>query len=334
MPGPDAAVDTRDAILAPSNQPPMVRVTPSLRLRASTEVATLDGMVTDDGQPSPPRLTSIWSRLAGPGTVTFADPTSAATTARFSAVGMYVLRLTASDGVLSSFADTMVSVLGLDIGLAGWWQFDEGAGAIAKDTSGGVNNGTLVGQVRWVPGKLGTGVAFTASTASLVSVPDPTTERLDFGTDDFSISFSFQSSQQVPAGRFPSLVAKLEGSTTPRFGYEVYAASTPGVPGAHLTFKIWSGAVNAAASISGPAGVNDGRWHAVVTRKTAGLIEIFLDGRREAAAHAVGTISTRAPLEMGGRTATTNTDYEGTLDDVRLYRRAMTDAEVTALSGL
>ena len=51
-----------------------------------------------------------WSKVSGPGTVTFASPNAATTTATFSAPGVYVLRLAAHDGVLSSSDDVGVTV--------------------------------------------------------------------------------------------------------------------------------------------------------------------------------------------------------------------------------
>ena len=54
---------------------------------------------TDDGLPLPPgAVTTIWSQVSGPGTVTFANPSAVDTTASFSASGGYVLRLMADDG--------------------------------------------------------------------------------------------------------------------------------------------------------------------------------------------------------------------------------------------
>jgi hypothetical protein len=74
--------------------------------------ATLSGTVTDDGLPAPPALTITWTRTSGPGTVTFANASAASTTATFSATGVYVLRLTASDGALSAFDEMQVTVNG------------------------------------------------------------------------------------------------------------------------------------------------------------------------------------------------------------------------------
>ncbi len=73
--------------------------------------AALAGTASDDGLPNPPALlTTTWSKLSGPGTVTFADTNALATTAAFSAAGTYVLRLTASDGALSATADVTITV--------------------------------------------------------------------------------------------------------------------------------------------------------------------------------------------------------------------------------
>jgi hypothetical protein len=55
-----------------------------------------------------PAVTVAWSKDSGPGTVTFADPKAAITTAAFSAPGAYVLKLTATNG--HSSATSTVSV--------------------------------------------------------------------------------------------------------------------------------------------------------------------------------------------------------------------------------
>jgi K319-like protein len=73
--------------------------------------ATLSGSVTDDGLPQGSTLTIGWSKVSGPGNVTFSDPTSAATTASFSDPGSYLLRLTASDGEFTSSDDVAITVI-------------------------------------------------------------------------------------------------------------------------------------------------------------------------------------------------------------------------------
>ncbi|MFM7603668.1 MAG: hypothetical protein ACKO8Z_00535 [Prosthecobacter sp.] len=66
----------------------------------------LNATVTDDGNPSPPALTTVaWSKLSGPGTVTFGNPAIEDTLATLSLSGSYALRLTADDGDSITFDD-------------------------------------------------------------------------------------------------------------------------------------------------------------------------------------------------------------------------------------
>lgn len=88
------------------NQAPLVNAgaDQSVLLPAS---ATLNGAATDDGLPNPPgALTFAWTHVSGPATATFGTPTAASTTVSFPAAGVYVLRLTVSDGALSA-SDTV-----------------------------------------------------------------------------------------------------------------------------------------------------------------------------------------------------------------------------------
>jgi hypothetical protein len=73
--------------------------------------AMLSGVITDDGRPSGASVSWFWSKVSGPGTVTFSDSNSLAPTATFSTNGLYVLRLTATDTAATTTNDTVVSFL-------------------------------------------------------------------------------------------------------------------------------------------------------------------------------------------------------------------------------
>jgi hypothetical protein len=73
---------------------------------------TLAGSISDDGLPNPPAAcTAAWSKVSGPGTVTFGDSASASTTVTFSTAGTYVLQLTANDSALTGTSNVMVTAL-------------------------------------------------------------------------------------------------------------------------------------------------------------------------------------------------------------------------------
>ena len=92
-----------------TNQAPTVNAGPNQSLTLPTASAPLSGTATDDGLPGT-GLTTQWSKVSGPGTVTFGNAAALSTTADFSTQGSYVLRLTANDGVLSSSATMTVTI--------------------------------------------------------------------------------------------------------------------------------------------------------------------------------------------------------------------------------
>ncbi len=85
------------------NNQPTVDAGPGSSIDIS-QSATLDGTVSDDGIPT--ALTTTWSKLVGPGTVTFTNASAVDTTATFSAAGTYTLQLEAFDGEKTA-ADTV-----------------------------------------------------------------------------------------------------------------------------------------------------------------------------------------------------------------------------------
>ena len=96
------------------NDPGAVNVAPSVmagfnQIVTLPAVALLSGSVSDDGLPSNV-LALAWSKISGPGPVTFSAADAASTNATFSMAGTYVLRLTASDGLLSGTSDVTVTV--------------------------------------------------------------------------------------------------------------------------------------------------------------------------------------------------------------------------------
>ncbi|MFL5807753.1 MAG: SBBP repeat-containing protein, partial [Roseiflexaceae bacterium] len=93
------------------NQPPIVNAGPNQAIALPTSSATLSGSAQDDGLPSAMLITT-WTLVFGPGTVTFGNAHAASTTATFSAPGVYVLRLSAGDGVFTRADDTLIAIMG------------------------------------------------------------------------------------------------------------------------------------------------------------------------------------------------------------------------------
>jgi len=92
------------------NGAPTVNAGPAANVTAGA-VLTVTGVVSDDGLPSPPgRTTVTWASISGPSTPAISEPAALSTDIRFLTAGTYVLRLTATDGALSTSATKTVTV--------------------------------------------------------------------------------------------------------------------------------------------------------------------------------------------------------------------------------
>src|SRR5262249_11223270 len=73
---------------------------------------SLSGTVKDDGFPSGASLKTTWTKVSGPGAITFVDASQAKTTAVITETGTYILRLTADDSTASTFDEMTIVVTG------------------------------------------------------------------------------------------------------------------------------------------------------------------------------------------------------------------------------
>jgi hypothetical protein len=95
----------------PVNKPPCANAGPDKQI-ASGASTVLNGTMSDDGEPTTAPLQVTWTHVAGQGIVTFTNPNAASTTATFSYNDNYTLRMTVSDGALTS-SDTVVIAVGV-----------------------------------------------------------------------------------------------------------------------------------------------------------------------------------------------------------------------------
>jgi hypothetical protein len=162
MVSPAAVIDSSFAVSAGPNQTATFPAT-----------AMLQGTASSSHGP----LTTAWSQVDGPGTVTFADPASASTTATFSAPGTYVLRLTATDALKTGSSDVTVfvgklactrSTAGTDFWLVFAASVGSSAEAVTLNISGDVNTSGTVS----IPGLQFTqNFSVTAGQATTVTIP-------------------------------------------------------------------------------------------------------------------------------------------------------------------
>ncbi len=85
----------------------------SFAARLGQEIS-LTGSVEDDGLPRESKVTVSWKMISGPGVVSFSDASQPVTRARFSAVGVYELELSATDSEHTNAVKIKVTVNPVD----------------------------------------------------------------------------------------------------------------------------------------------------------------------------------------------------------------------------
>jgi Concanavalin A-like lectin/glucanases superfamily/Bacterial Ig domain len=102
----DSYLSASNTLKVTVDAPPVVNAGPETTNTFPGSI-TVQGTATDDELPSGV-LNLNWSEASGPGTVIFSNPSTTNSLATFSTNGIYVLRLTADDGVATNYADVTV----------------------------------------------------------------------------------------------------------------------------------------------------------------------------------------------------------------------------------
>ena len=288
--------------------------------------ASLDGTVTDDGQPNPPGATTVsWTKQSGAGTVTFASSTSVDTTATFSTSGTYALRLTANDSALTAYDEMNVTVLAAGSDILMKLLMDESSGTIASDSSGNNHPGTLVNGPTWVAGKSGNAVHF-----------DETNDRMlvadfNFGPQ-FSLTFWFKLDDNT--GSVTQQI--LDYSSGSSNGLGVWITEASASPPNRMYTHIRDGNDSNSATLDFALTV-DPNWHLyVLTVQTGVGSKVYLDGVLKMSDTEGGDAINPASANMFWCTRydySSSRFFGGSLDDVRMYNRYLTQSDIDSLMG-
>ena len=271
--------------------------------------------------------TLAWSEVSGPGSVTFADPSLATTTATFSAPGSYVLRLTATTAAGSGSADLTVHVAPapvVDPSLVLHLKLDEPSGSTASDSSGSANHANATGGLAWQPaaGAI-TGAAGFNGSDSYLAVPD--SSSLD-NTAAFTLSYWFRAET---LGNNTGLVAKRVGpSDNNSYGFFL------GLDG-KLSVDVNSSNNRFTSSTT----FNSGTWYHVALVFDGSLAEaqrskLYVNGVLDTTAtETSSSVPNHASSLYIGVLAPGGNVFDGLIDEVRFHRRALSATEVAALES-
>jgi hypothetical protein len=228
----------------------------------------------------------------------------------------------ASADLVVSVVDGAIPVLGL----AGYWLFDETNGVTAFDNSPAGNNGTLV-QINnndRVPGVWGNALSFNG-TNGYVAISN------NLG-GDFTISLWIKSTQIFPQTDNTFAGTGLFWSDVGGTHNDFVLGGTRSATGINR-LSFFTG--NPDSSINGTKNIANGQWThlAVVRHKATGERRLFVNGTVDADdSGSTNFLSGNPMVSIGGNTLDSRY-FLGQMDEVRVYNRALSDAEIAALAA-
>ena len=196
-------------------------------------------------------------------------------------------------------------------GPAAHWTFDEGIGDTAFDRAGNDHTAVFMGAPTWKDGLLHGALTLDGQDDSLLVAPSTWLEA----PAAFSIAAWVQ---HGAAGGWRSIVDKRDAGAD---GYDLYLE-----PSGSLFMRVDS------ETLPGSSLVADGLWHHVAGIYDGSEIVLYVDGAQDAAVAAPGlSPNPVADLLIGENYAGNNSFFAGSLDDLRIYDRALTAAEIVQL---
>jgi|GEM_PF-3238199 len=164
-----------------------------------------------------------------------------------------------------------------------------------------------------------------------VKVSDSST--INLGTGDFTISCWFKTSSTKNNN---PLIDKRVYSNSKQVGYHMMVYFGKGI-----LFQMGDSNKGYYNYIyNGTTNLNDGKWHHVtvaVDRDNSKGVKIYVDGELKYSGNATyrqGNINNSKDLLIGGDYFDTSKNFEGSIDDVKLYSRALTEDDIKKVHGV
>ncbi len=298
----------------PINRPPWVDVGPNRAFRSTNDVLHIEPIATDDGLPAGSVLTVQWTKIIGPGTVTFSAPNSTTNDIAFSAPGIYILQLSASDGQLSYAARLEVRVQAVCLvqapsGIAQWWT----GNAETRECVRG-NDMNLFNGAGYAPAQISYGFSFNGTTNYAKAYEHP---AMDIGSEG-SMTIEFWAKASSSGRLFDWYRNGVSGI------YADYNTS-----GNSLTFHlIDTNGVDHSLSVGAALSTSQFQHVALTYDRNVGVTTVYTNGVI-ASNPSLGAFSPRTTGDLylaGGPQDPSH--FGGIVDELSLYNRALNGEEV------
>jgi hypothetical protein len=198
-------------------------------------------------------------------------------------------------------------------GLVGAYGFEEAAGTTATDSSGLGNTGVINGPARVTTGKFGRALTFDGVN-DLVTIPDSAS------LDITRMTLEAWVRPTVLGTAWRSVLLKEQPGD---FVYALYATTNASRPSGYVF-------IGGEKEARGTAALTVNTWTHLATTYDGANLRLYVNGTLVKTTAQTGNIATSSgALQLGGNTIWGEW-YAGTLDDVRVYNKALTAAEIQA----
>ena len=201
-------------------------------------------------------------------------------------------------------------------GMIGYWNFDEGSGTVAHDTSGSGFTGTVNGAT-WATGKINSGLSFNGTT-SYVATPNILLTTFSVSTWVNSAVTTQSGYTRIVESQYSSGFYLGVNSTGTKYKFIVNSA-TGSTGGCGLAFGCAEG------------GTLTTGWHLVTGTFDGSSAKLYVDNVLAASDTFTPPVNANFPLYIGRYFAGGGFNWNGGIDEVRLYNRALTSAEVSSI---
>jgi hypothetical protein len=245
--------------------------------------------------------------------------TSSYTFASWSDGGAQLHTITVPTGPQSYTANYTVVTNPLPSGLAAGWSFNEASGTSATDSSGNSNTATLVNGVARATGKYGGGLTFDGGDDYLTV---PNSSSLNISGTGLTLSMWINPQALLPGG--DSVVLGKFWNATMTSPYYQYGLELAG--GTVPVFYVGTAGGPISASMGSALLLN--QWNHLAVVFNGSQVQYYLNGALITTVSLSATITARGnPFQLG---ADNNTQqfFKGSLDEVRIYNRALTALEI------
>jgi len=212
-------------------------------------------------------------------------------------------------------------------GRVAFWKLDEGSGGTVVDSAED-HDGTLKNGPQWVVGRFGSALSFDGENNYVLM---PFSGDFDFDNQDFSLVV-WVKTENVYSQTQDTRIVNYGGST---FNQYMLLCQNDG----RVCFYVDAGGGPANVYTNEP--VDDGKWHLIVAVRdnTANRLKMYVDGEiQNTSIGGAGTLRNKEDSRrfvigrrQKGGIGQTHSYFEGVMDELAIYNRALSDPEAQAL---